>query len=65
MLDLLIQVRKSAGLTQQDMATKLIRPQSFVSKIELGERRLDVIAFVELCRHVGVDPHTVLLEAAP
>ena len=62
MLDLIIQARKRAGLTQQDMAAKLNRPQSFVSKVELGERRLDVIEFLELCRVMGADPYRLLRE---
>jgi transcriptional regulator with XRE-family HTH domain len=41
----LIQARKQAGLTQVEVATRLGKPHSFVSKCELGERRVD---FVEL-----------------
>lgn len=41
----LVQARKDAGLTQVEVARRLGKPQSFVSKIESGERRLD---FVEL-----------------
>lgn len=39
------EARESAGLTQQEVATRLGRPQTWVSKCELGERRVD---FVEL-----------------
>lgn len=38
------------------------RPQSFVAKYEGGERRLDVVEFVEVCASLGVDPHAVLTE---
>jgi transcriptional regulator with XRE-family HTH domain len=38
--------RRQAGLTQAEVATRLGKPQSFVSKVESGERRLD---FVEVC----------------
>lgn len=40
---LLRQIRLEAGLTQVDVAARLDEPQSFVSKYESGERRLDVI----------------------
>jgi transcriptional regulator with XRE-family HTH domain len=51
-----IQARKSAGLTQVGLADRLRRPQSFVSKYERGERKLDVIEFCEVCRALGIDP---------
>ncbi len=52
----LIEARRAAGLTQAEVADKLSRPQSFVSKYEQGERRLDVIEFVAVCRALDVDP---------
>jgi len=54
--NLLIAARKAKGLTQVDLAARLGRPQSFVSKYERGERRLDVIEFLEVTRAMGVDP---------
>jgi transcriptional regulator with XRE-family HTH domain len=53
---LLIQARKAAGMTQLELAAKLSRPQSFVSKFERGERRLDVIEFLDIARALGFDP---------
>ncbi len=44
------QARQQAGLTQAEVATALRRPQSFVSKCESGERRLDVVELEELAR---------------
>ena len=44
------QARLEAGLTQVEVARKLKRPQSFVSKIESGERRVDVVELSELAR---------------
>jgi len=41
-IDRLKQARISAGLSQQEVADKLNKPQSFISKIETGERRLDI-----------------------
>jgi transcriptional regulator with XRE-family HTH domain len=52
---LLIQARQTAGLTQVELAVRLDRPQSFVSKIERGERRLDVIEFLEVARVLQLD----------
>jgi transcriptional regulator with XRE-family HTH domain len=51
-----IQARKNAGLTQVGLAMRLGRPQSFVSKYERGERKLDVIEFCEVCRALETDP---------
>jgi len=52
----LIQARQAAGMTQLALAAKLSRPQSFVSKFERGERRLDVIEFLDIARALGFDP---------
>ena len=43
-------------MTQIDLSKKLGRPQSFVSKYENGERRLDVIEFLEVADALGVEP---------
>ncbi len=56
----LIQARKNAGITQSELSAKLCRPQSFVSKYERGERRLDVIEFLEVAKALGRDPHILL-----
>ena len=52
---LLVEARKEAGLTQVELAEKLSRPQSFVSKYERGERRLDVVEFLEIAKAIGID----------
>jgi len=57
---ILIDVRHASNLTQSEVAEKLSRPQSFVSKYEQGERRLDVIEFVAVCHALEVDPLEVL-----
>lgn len=57
---LLVEARRSAGLTQGQVAKKLSRPQSFVSKYERGERRLDVVEFLEIAQAIGIDPARLL-----
>lgn len=52
---LLREERKNAGLTQVKLAKKLRRPQSYVSKYERGDRRLDVIEFLEIASIIGFD----------
>ncbi|PHN27862.1 helix-turn-helix domain-containing protein [Pseudomonas sp. ICMP 561] len=61
LLTLLLEARIEAGLAQKELATKLGRPQSFVSKTENAERRLDVIEFMDLCRGLDADPHELLV----
>jgi transcriptional regulator with XRE-family HTH domain len=59
---LLVEARKTAGLTQAELAARLSRPQSFISKIEHGERRLDVIEFFEVAQALGIDPMQFLTQ---
>lgn len=54
--ELLVQARKDAGLTQQQLAERLGKPQSFVAKYETGERRLDVVEFMEITDALDGDP---------
>ena len=49
------EARKSAGLTQAQLARKLGQTQSFVSKCERGERRLDVIEVRRICAILQID----------
>jgi len=50
------QARKRARLTQEQLAKRLDRPQSFVAKVESGERRVDVAEFIATARAIGADP---------
>lgn len=52
----LIQMRKKKGLSQRDLADKVQREHSFIARIELGERRLDLIEFWRYCNSCDVDP---------
>ena len=56
----MIAARKRAGLTQQDVAKRLRKPQSFVAKYEGGERRIDVVEFITIMRAIGADPARLL-----
>lgn len=61
-LSVLIEARKGADLSQQDLAGKLDRPQSFVSKYERGERRLDIIEFLHVARALGLSAKDVVAD---
>lgn len=56
-LSLLRRARKRAGLTQVTLAERLNETQTFVSKCERGERRLDVIELQEWCSALGITMH--------
>ena len=64
LLVILIEARKGIGLSQADVATKLNKPQQFVSRYELGERRLDVIEYLDIAAVLGLDALTTLLTVA-
>lgn len=55
-LTLLREAREKAGMTQAEAAQKLGRPQSFVSKCESGERRVDVVELVHFCLAYEIAP---------
>lgn len=56
----LADARQEKRLTQSDVAARLRKPQSFVSKYESGERRLDVVEFLEVCDAISVNPSMIL-----
>jgi transcriptional regulator with XRE-family HTH domain len=62
LLRLLRQRREAQGFTQAVLAERLKRPQQFVSKFEGGERRLDVIEFMDIARALGLDWSEALAE---
>jgi transcriptional regulator with XRE-family HTH domain len=53
---LLVEAREKAQMTQVEVAQRLEKPQSFVSKYERGERRLDFTEFLELASILSIDP---------
>ena len=52
--DALIAARKTAALTQEELAGRLKCHQSFVARVESGERRIDVIELIVLARALGM-----------
>jgi transcriptional regulator with XRE-family HTH domain len=57
---LLITARKDVPLTQVELAQRLGKPQSFISKYENGERRLDIAEFIDVAQAMGIDPRLIL-----
>ncbi|MHA6860392.1 helix-turn-helix domain-containing protein [Ralstonia pseudosolanacearum] len=57
---LLREVRREANLTQIQLAEKLSKGQSYVSKVERGEQYLDVLEFMEWCQACNASPGEVM-----
>lgn len=62
---LLVEARKANGLTQAELAEALGKPQSFVAKYENGERRIDVVEFVDITSALGVSAENILSKIGP
>jgi len=60
--NVLARARERAGLKQFDVAARLHLPPSYLSKVENGTRRLDVIEFIQIANAMGLDPAEVLHE---
>jgi transcriptional regulator with XRE-family HTH domain len=52
----LVDERRRAGLRQVDLAKQLKQSQSWIARLESGDRRIDVIEFLELAKAIGFDP---------
>lgn len=52
----LTEARQKSGLTQAQLAEKIGKDQTYISIIERGQRRVDVLEFVTLARAMGADP---------
>ena len=59
-LDVIVAARHTSGLSQKAVADLLGKPPSFIAKIELGERRLDVVEFIAIARALGLRPEELL-----
>lgn len=55
----LAEARKQAGVTQDELAARLEKPQSFVSAYERGQRRVDVLELLLILRAIKADPQAV------
>lgn len=60
LIDLLVEQRKRAGLSQADLADKLGRYQSVVSSMESGGRRVDVVELLDIAEVIGLDVHALI-----
>lgn len=60
LVQLIIDKRKAAGLTQDDLARTLGEHQSFIARLESGQRRIDVVEYIALSRVIGFDAATEL-----
>ena len=59
---LIAEARRQQGLTQAQLADAIGRPQSFIAKLESGERRLEVIEFIDLAQALGIEPAALLMK---
>ena len=60
LIELLIQTRKSLPLTQSQLATILGKQQSYIAKVEICERKLDVLEFIDWSRALGLEPSDLI-----
>lgn len=55
----LAEVRERANVTQQELAKRLGKPQSFVSAYERGQRRIDILEFLRISEALRADPRQI------
>lgn len=63
-IERLVAARREAGLSQAGLADAIGRHQQFVSRYEIGERRLDFIEFIDIASALGVDGLSILATAS-
>ena len=56
----IVEARDATGLSQREFAKKLNRTNNFVWRIEAGERKVDVLEFIEIAKAAGLDPQELL-----
>lgn len=62
LVEVLAEARQKSGLTQAELADKVGKDQTFISIIERGQRRVDVLEFVTLAKAMGADPARLFAE---
>jgi ribosome-binding protein aMBF1 (putative translation factor) len=62
LIAVIVRARRAAGLTQRQLADKLKRSNSFVWKIEAGERQINTLEFIEIARILGFKASTLLTQ---
>lgn len=60
LIALLVEAREKVGMTQTDLATRLGEYQSFVARLESGQRRVDVVELIELAEILDFDPKVMV-----
>jgi len=65
LIELLAAERRRLGLNQQELADRLGQRQQFVSRYELGERRLDVIEFIDVAAALGLSTNVLIAGVEP
>jgi transcriptional regulator with XRE-family HTH domain len=60
LVEFIIDQRKAAHLTQTQVAKRLKRYQSYVTNIETGQRRIDVVELMALAEAIGFDPASAI-----
>jgi transcriptional regulator with XRE-family HTH domain len=60
LIDLLVARREAAGMTQSDLAARLGTSQSFVARLECGQRRIAVVEFMALAKILWFDQHRLI-----
>lgn len=60
LIERLIAARKRLKLSQRQLANRIGHHQQFVSRYETGERRLDIVEFIDIARSLNLDVHDLL-----
>lgn len=60
LINVLVTARQEAGLTQRQLAARLKRSNSFVWKIEAGERQVNVLEFMEIAKLLNVSASALI-----